>query len=327
MDDPKRPDATGKCKCDEWKPKDLPGQDQSFRRLLTFFEESPDAFPGKPTDASTKFADDLKDADKESQGIGAAEKKYKEFYDKLDCKLAEAKSWSAEIDTWWADKVDQKTQIAIKDTRKTNYEDKEKTICCAWLDARRSLNEMGDCLDQAKWKEQEAKDDYESVKVLEKTFSDRFAELKSLYDKAKALNTEQRYNALYAVSREYAAAYGVLSVLPDWRYAKRKCSPEGEGERRDLKTEWPPDRFRKYLSRRLRALLLAKYQRVRWEHEFTTKSTENKDKKTACEKHREGRREKFIQEADEMPSSPTPTSTRNMQATPAQLPEDEAGRP
>src|SRR4030095_8346994 len=126
MDEPK-PDepggnSPGKCKCKPWKI-DVPDEQQPFRRLLLALEKALQDFASEPSEATKKFTDDLKDAEKENQGIAALVTKYKEFYDKLDCKLADAKRWKAEIDEWTKG-VDSNNRQAIETFRQTYYVDK-----------------------------------------------------------------------------------------------------------------------------------------------------------------------------------------------------------
>jgi hypothetical protein len=300
---------TGDCKCKEWPIDNCPSDAEPCRRLLEKLETILEGFAQTPTDATKSFADDLKDADKEYQGVNAAVKKYKEFYDKLDCKLAEAANWKKDLDDWVAGKISDAEKTAIEDSRKSNYTDKEKKICCDWLQCRDYYNTMLDCLEQSKKKEDEAKDNYEGIKGLEKTLSDRFAELKALYDKAKGFRDEERYRAVYAVTLEYNNVYEHLSELRDWDYARNECSISGgdssntspaEPLTGDLKKDWTPEKFKTELLRRLRLLVLAKYQRFRWQHDFLSRSAENQKKKDACEKFRKERRDKFIQEADDI---------------------------
>ena len=92
--------GTGKCRCYPLPTDQLPDEESSIRRLLKALEKELETFADKPTEATKKFGDDLKDADKEYQGIDAIVSKYPDFYDKLECKLAEAKTWKEEIEAW-----------------------------------------------------------------------------------------------------------------------------------------------------------------------------------------------------------------------------------
>jgi hypothetical protein len=212
-------DPTGNCKCDKW-PVEVPNGDLPLRRLILALKE---AVKDLPPEATKKFEDELKDAEKESQGILAVVNKYKEFYDKLDCRLAEAKTWKEDIARWLVGKIDQPTADAITEFRKTHYEDVEKKICCDWLVLRDQLNKMRDCLEQAKRTEEERKKDYDDFKVFEKTLGDQFTLLKSLYDQAKALNAEQRYKGVFALSLEYGEVYDNLGLFRSWAYARSQC--------------------------------------------------------------------------------------------------------
>lgn len=292
---------TGNCKCPDWPIDNCPVETEPFRRLLQRLEDVLEQLAEKkPTDATKKFADDLKDADKEYQGVVALVTKFKEFYDKLDCKIAEANGWRDDMASWIVGKLTQAEKDAIKNSRQTNYEDKEKLICCEWIKCRDFYISMLDCLEQAKKKEEEAKDNYEAIKALEKTLNDRFAELKSLFDKAKGFRDEERFRAVYAVILEFRDVYAEINVIRDWFFARAECATGAKIPTGDPKKEWTPEKFKAELVRRLRLLILAKYQKFRWHHDFLTRISDNEKKKEACEKFRKERRDKFIQEADDI---------------------------
>lgn len=299
---------TGKCECPDWKLEDGPAN-EPFRRLLQRLEDIlEDLAETKPTDATKKFADDLKDAEKEYQGVVALVNKYKEFYDKLDCKMAEVTNWKEDMAQWIAGKLTQGEKDAIKNSHKTNYEDVETKICCEWIKCREYYISMQDCFERSKKKEEEAKDNYDAIKNLEKTLGDRFADLKSLFEKAKGYRDEERFRAVYAVSLEFEDVFQDLSVLRDWFRARTECdidseqgqyAQDGAGEN-DPRKVWTEKKFKAELVRRLRLLILAKYQKFRWWHDFLTRTADNQKKKEACEKFRKERRDKFIQEADDI---------------------------
>jgi hypothetical protein len=245
----------------------------------------------------------LKDADKEYTGVTALVAKYKEFYDKLPCRMAEANNWRKEITNWVANNPTPGEKDAIKTSRNTDYEDKERQICCDWIQCREYYNTMLDCFEQSKKKEEEAKDNYDTIKGLEKLLGERFAELKTLFDKAKAFNEEERYRALYAVYLEFEDAFAELSVIRDWVYARQECGigdGGAPGQGGDPIEVWTPEKFKAEVVRNLRALLMARFQRFRWQHDVLTRTSENQKKKDLCEKFRKERRDKFIQESEDI---------------------------
>lgn len=295
---------TGDCTCPPWEIKDCPAENVPFRRLLQKLEDVLEELSEKPTDATKKFGDDLKDADKEYQGITALVAKYKDFYDKLPCKMAEANNWRKELTNWTATNPPQGEKDAIKQARDTDYEQKEERICCDWIKCREQYNTTLDCLEQSKKTEEEAKENYDAIKNLEKTLGERFAELKTLFDKAKGFNEEERYRAVYAVSLEFDDVFAELSVIRDWVYARQECgigSEDGTGyEAGDPIEVWTPEKFKAALVRTLRALLMARFQRFRWQHDSLTRISDNQKKKDLCEKFRKDRRDKFIQESEDI---------------------------
>ncbi|HYG80279.1 MAG TPA: hypothetical protein VD861_07830 [Pyrinomonadaceae bacterium] len=349
-------DTTVECTCEEW-PVKVPDETQPFRRLLLALKE---ALQDLPPDTAKKFEDELKDAEKESQGIPAVVAKYKEFYDKLDSRLSEAKCWKEEIARWLKGKLSQAARDAIEEYRRTNYDDPEKKICCDWLALRDRLNRLRECLEQAKRTEEERKKDYDDFKAFEKELGARLDKLKTLFEQAKALNAEQRYKAVFAVSLEFRDIYNDLGLVRDWANARRECRPGyeeptkpgggeygggggsqyggggggggggyggeepkptpeyggggygeqpqpeyggyGEAAGGGLKDQWTPDKFKNRLMRYLRALVLAKYQRFRWQVFFQTQTANAEKGEKDCKAFRDERQKQFIDEADDIPT-------------------------
>jgi hypothetical protein len=343
--------TTVECTCEEW-PVEVPDETQPFRRLLLALKE---ALQDLPPETSKKFEDELKDAEKESQGIAAVVAKYKEFYDKLDSRLSEAKCWKEEIARWLKGKLSQAAKDAIENFRKTHYDDLDHKTCCDWLALRDGLIHQRDCLEQAKRTEEESKKDYDDFKAFEKELGGRFDKLKALFEQAKALNAEQRYKAVFAVSLEFNDIYDTLSLVRDWANARRECGeqngygeteqeptpgggqygaqeptppptegggyggqqtqPEYGGEQTQggeygddgqagggLKEQWTPDKFKTRLMRYLRVLVLAKYQRFRWQVFFQTQTAAAEKGGKDCQAFRDERQKQFIDEADDIPT-------------------------
>ena len=216
---------TGTCKCDKWEPREPEGG-QPIRRLLLALKVAVKEAVDKgelPLDAIKKFDDELKDPDKEAQGILAVYNAYKKFYEQVDCQLAKAKAWKEKIAEWLKGNIDSTAEKAIRKFRKDHYDDIENRICCDWLVLRHQLNCMRDCLEQAKRTEEESKQDYDGFKGFEKTLGERFTLLESLFKQAEKLNEEERYQALFAVSLEFDEVYNNLGLVRDWAYAREQC--------------------------------------------------------------------------------------------------------
>ena len=216
---------TGNCKCDEWEVS-APNGEQPIRRLLLDLKKAVKEAVDKgklPTDAIKKFDDELKDPEKEAQGILAVYNSYKKFYEQVDCQLAKAKSWKAKIAEWLKGNIEQSTMDAITQFRQDHYGDEETRICCGWRALRDQFNCMRDCLEQSKRTEEESKQDYDGFKGFEKTLGERFTLLESLFKQAEKLNEEERYQALFAVSLEFNEAYDNLGLVRDWAYARSQC--------------------------------------------------------------------------------------------------------
>lgn len=327
--------GTGKCECKDFQPNPPhPVDTESIRRLLKALEEElEDTQANRPTEATKKFGDDLKDADKEYQGIAEIVSKYEKFYDQLECKLAEARGWKEKLDEWNAENEDLPTAAIEKLREEYEAEEKKNGVCCKWLEYRDRLNKQNDCLAQATRKEEEAKDDNEAYKGFEKTLSDRFAELKTLFDKAGTLHDAEKHKSVYAVSLEFDDVYKNLGKVITWEYRRKRCNGNGDGSQdedsqqarsgarqggqqvpeQDLKKQWTPENLRTALTDALRKLIRAKYQRFRWQQQRLETESDSKRFKDACDKFRKTRRDEFIQEAEDIPSNEGGSDTSGAQ--------------
>jgi hypothetical protein len=242
MDEPKPNDAgkkpAGPCKCEELDPKGLPTDQEPFRRLLDALTKKLKELAKEPSEATNKFPDDLKDAEKEYQGIDAVVAKYKEFYDKqLDCKLSDAKRWRETIDKWST--IDQATKDAIEKFRADHYDKPQHEICCdTWIKLKQELNDMSDCLAQARNTEAQRQAIYDALKNFLDTLTKVFADLEALFKKAEAYNKEQKPKSVYAVSLEFKDVYKLI----DWpKTPEEECAPEGgEPENGEYAQQPPP---------------------------------------------------------------------------------------
>lgn len=216
---------TGNCHCEDLSMEGIPDATQPFRELLDALSERVKAL-APPTDASTKFPDELKDIEKEYQGIDAIVAKYKEFYDKqLDCKLADVKRWRAKINEW-SSTLDPSIKACIRKYRKEKYDDKESLICCKWINLRRKLNLSSDCLVQARNTETRKQEAYDQLKGFLDTITKIFTDLEALFKKADAFNKDDKPRSVYAVSLEFEDLYKLI----DWpKTDEEKCSKSNGG--------------------------------------------------------------------------------------------------
>jgi len=215
---------TGKCHCDDLSMDGIPDATQPFRELLDALSERVKAL-APPTEASTKFPDELKDIEKEYQGIDAIVAKYKEFYDKqLDCRLADVKRWRAKINEW-SSTLDPNTKACIRKYRKEKYDDKESQICCAWINLRRKLNLSSDCLVQARNTEARKQEAYDKLKGFLDTITKVFTDLEALFKKADAFNKEDKPKSVYAVGLEFEDLYKLI----DWPKTDEEKCPKPNG--------------------------------------------------------------------------------------------------
>ena len=315
---------TGPCKCDDLNTEGIPPATQPFRELLDTLSERVKALATEPTEASTKFPDELKDIEKEYQGIDAIVAKYKEFYDKqLDCKLADVRRWRANINEWTSP-LDQSIKKCIRRYRAEKYDNKEKSICCRWIDLRRTLNYSSDCLVQARNKEARKQEAYDSLKGFLDTITKVFTDLEALFKKADAFNKEDKLKSVYAVSLEFEDLYKLI----DWpKTDEEKCakpyggageqsepggygqsqepsyegSAEGYDESEQLKKKLSPTELRSRLIAALRELVLAKFHRFLLHHELLKNTANAEAAKKECEKFRTDRQKLFLDLAEDIP--------------------------
>lgn len=316
--------ANGKaqCTCPEVEPnKPLPGENDSIRRLLKALEEEIEFFSNPPTDATKKFTDDLKELDKEYQGLAGIVRKYEEAHEKLVCPLAEANSNKQEIKAWCDGKVNEVMRQSILDLWWMQYESKGKTICCNWIETQNQFTSLQDCLRQSEKKVDELKQDFDAFKNFEKTVQERLGELKALHEKAKAFQLAGRHQSVCAVLIEYCNNLANLGTFPTWAERKNACgcgTTPPAGAPATFRTDcdkWQPSTFLdirppRWLETKLRntlqAFIRAKYQRFRWQHNWNNYEADTKKSKEACEKFSKNRREEFFQEAGDL--TPPPSS-------------------
>ena len=211
-------------KCEEKPRQGIPDATKPFRELLDALTDQVKALT-PPNDASTKFPDELKDVEKEYQGIDAIVAKYKDFYDKqLDCKLADVKRWRASINEW-SSSLDDNAKDCICHYRKTKYSDREKAICCNWVELRRKLNGAIDPLSQAKNKEALKQEAYDKLKGFLDTVTKIFTDLEALFKKAEGFNKEGKPKSVFAVSLEFEDLYKLL----DWPKTDEEKCPASTG--------------------------------------------------------------------------------------------------
>ena len=319
---------SGNCTCKRKDPPDPfcphPGEGESIRRLIKTLEEELETYT--QNEAVTSFRTELKDADKEYQGIDTVVGAYRKFYDKLECgTLPDARQGKEDLATWCKEKVPSAVQAAIEKLQ-DSYKEKEKKVCCKWIELREQLFYQSDCLTQAAKKVSDAKDDYEAHKGFEKTLGTRFTELKSLFEKATKLRTDGKHQSVCAARLEYDDLYEDLGEVPTWEYQQDKCRKPGEcGPPKEPcaeKFQPTPDEFADGLTAALRKLIEEKYQHFRWSHEKLETVAASKKNKEDCDKARSTRRDEFILEAQDVkaattPAAPSPAApSRAAQSTP-----------
>jgi hypothetical protein len=298
----------GRCECDCEEGCGLPEEalSGSIRRLLQVLDlelRKPAKFPGSPNDARGDFEKALQDAEKEYQGIDALVKKYKEYHCKIECELEKARGWCEDLMSWCT--VDDDVAKCIAKLWKRCYERRERRLRCSWIEAEGTLATTKDCLEQAAIHVEDAKRDYEAVKNFEKTLKDRLADLKSLYDKAKARLDAKEPKAICAILFEYRKVYEHLDELwltADWR---RWCAEDAEAEASGGPCRPPDERvkarngawLRTRLIETLRALLVARYCRFCWHQRRIDKTADRDRRKADFDAFVSKRRENFILEA------------------------------
>ena len=318
MDDPKTADPSAKpsgpCNCKKLDQTGIPDETQPFRELLDALSARVKDLAKEPTEATTKFPDELKDVEKEYQGIDAIVAKYKDFYDKqLDCKLADVKRWRDSIEKWST--IDKPTKEAIKKYRDEKYTEREKTICCQtllWL--RRRLHYSSDCLVQARNNEAQKQEAYDKLKGFLDAITKVFGDLEALFKQAEAFNKDQKPKSVYAVSLEFDDLYKLL----DWpKTEEERCSapvpttpaePAYEKSTEDykgdseLKKKLSPAELRRRLIHALRELLLAKFHRFLLHHDLLKTTADYEAAKKECEKFRGDRQKLFLEVVEDIPT-------------------------
>lgn len=279
----------------------------SLRRLLSALTEELERLADAAPDAAKKFSEELKEGEKEYQGIPATLKKYEDLYPTLDAQLTEAGTVSQAIADWSQGKVPDAIRSAIRRLWEEQYQKKDTALGSKWGQSRNTFHALHDCVRQSERMIEDLREDLEGLKNLDKTFKERFAELKSLHDKAKACRDAGQYQSVYGIELEYRQVFDHLFAVPV--RARRPADPSAAAAPTATAStrscppappKLPPAELRNRLTAALRDLILGQFDRF-WRHrEWLAAEAETRRSKEAWEKFRKTRREEFILEAEEV---------------------------
>lgn len=283
--------------------KKIVDEGQPLRRLINALIEEVEQDAEAPPEATKKCLEDLKEVEKEYQGLAEIVKKYDESYLKLDAQEEESKKVLQAITEWTDAKVNSAVKAKIDALCQNEYQNKERTLRCRWIGYRDTFYAQQDCLSQCERKIEDIKEDYENAKNYDKTVKDRFTDLKSLYDKAKTSQEGKKYKSVYAVEVEYHRVLDTLYALETWTQRRADCSAAAVSQRSAGSPSAPrltPDQLRQRLVDRLRDLILGKYQRFCRHRDRLKAESDAKKAKETLEKLQKSRREDLILEAEDV---------------------------
>jgi hypothetical protein len=325
------PDST-----DPTAPKFRPLPDGTVRQLLTAIETLINKPPdGIPADATKKLVDDLKELEKEYDGLGDLITKFEADRATIECTFTtKSRKWRDEIHKL----CDTNMSCALT---KTDLQEiyargrkAEKDTCCDYLKKFYELRGMQTCQTQAEAREAEARFDLDAVKALNKTFLDRLTDLEAIFKKAGEAADKKRFKTVCAYAMEFDLVWSTLFEARTWCFRRKNCClccPKCDLLPNTLPC-WTVERYRDVVLKAIKALISAKYNRYCWNAYFMKQDADAKLLKDACDKACKTRRDRFIAEAEEAKDcpppappatpAPTPTPTTPPKPTPPATPGD-----
>jgi hypothetical protein len=264
-------------------------------------------------EATTQFDTDLKNLEKEYDGIPDIVSKYQAAYVNFvgTMKDTAKRNWD-DIKSWTDDEVPDNIADAITELRKGEfYDQKEETLRSnletAWWDYHSQLSYFDYF---SAWKKK-AEDDFSKAKEFEKTVGDWFSELENLHATAKEYMEANKHKSTYAVRLEYQELWEKTLELDD-----------------GTSTEKNPEWLKNHLTGKLRALIVATHEAYLW-HNKQLKSKESfETAKSNYDTFVESRRESFIREAQDVePGIGNTTSNDNDSTDDTPEPEEDPIEP
>lgn len=304
------------CECDKF---DYPKCDdnvalddpkKTIASLIRCLSEQHDNGDCKPQDVAKQLGDDIKEAASEYDSIETVIESYTQFFDKLDCMLADAEKWKREIESWLGNAQIEKGKI---DSQRNNYLNKENKKCCTWIDTRTELNRRKDCQTQASIMVEDAKDDFNAYKEFEKLLKSQFDSLKAIHQRAGENRVKKNFTTVYVLYLEYKQVHSNLGLVMTWAYKEDKCKTQdncNSTERTVSKDELAPEKLRKNLTDNLRKLILARYRRYHWSQKNAELQNRVQKQKESCEKIKKNRVDDLIKEALELQALNAPIQTQ-----------------
>jgi len=299
----------GPCKCSD-RPKDkLPIPGETIRQQLNFMEglvSNPP--PDVPADATKKLASDLTDLEKEYSGLSDLVTKFETDRATIECSFSKARKWLDDIHKLCDTNVTcEITKTDIQEAY-TRWRKDERKACCAYVHKYFDIRNLQNCQVQAERREADAKSDYELLKTLSKTFTDRLADLDLIFKDALASAEKRRFKRVCGLVLEFDSVWSTLFQVENWCFRRKdccRCCPPCDLLPNTLPC-WTVARYRDQLTKALKALIDAKYNRYLWNVYWLTEEANYTRLQTDCDKARTNRRARFLAEAEEAKDCPEP---------------------
>ncbi len=250
----------------------------------------------KPSDATKQLAKDLQDLEKEYGHFKKVVEKYEEEFIKYTCEIGEMKRQCENLATS-VDQLDPKIRKSIE-TIWSRYEAKEQNYRNNWWDKRFRFNDLQTCVDQARLKAGDAATNFGAIKGFADTVGARFKDLDDLYNQADG--QKDNLNAVYARYIEFHKVKGNLSFVPYLNakapYDATKCPTDcGTNLLETREPKW----FRQELHQKLKDLIFDKFDAFLWHQSWIETADELTQSKGILDSYKKGRRERFVQEAED----------------------------
>jgi hypothetical protein len=326
------------CKCSDRPPDTNPLTDPktapppTIRQQLTAIEVLVNNPPkGTPADATKKLSDDLKDLEKEYEGLSALFALFEKDRATIECTFTtQVRKWYDEIHKLCDSNVSCKETLTAIQKAYDQQKQLERKACCDYIRVHDKITGDQNCQVQAERREAEARADLDLLKGLNKTFADRLKDLEEILKQANLMAKDRRFKAVCAYKLEFDAVWARLFQAETWCFRRKDCCiccPKCELLPNTLPC-WTVERYRKEVMKALQALIAAKYNRYLWNGYWMNQEAEYKRLKDECDKAHTNRRARFIAEAEEAPDCPTPTPAKpDEPGTPAKPGDCGCGKP
>lgn len=302
----------GPCKCSD-RPSGTEGlKGTTIRQQLTEIETLVNNPPlGTPADATKKLSDDLKELEKEYDGLASLLALFEKDRATIECTFTtQGRKWYEDIHKLCDGNISCKETITGIQKAYEGQEQLQRDACCDYIKQHYKVTGEQNCQVQAERREAEARTDLDLLKSLSKTITDRLKDLEEILKQANLMAKDRRFKAVCAYKLEFERVWSTLFQIETWCFRRKNCCiccPKCDLLPNTLPC-WTVERYSKEVKNALQTLITAKYNRYSWNVYWMEQDAKYKRLKDDCATKEKNRRARFIAEAEEAPDCPPPVA-------------------